>query len=311
MKKPGTSMRERGMILLVVLWTLAVMSVVAVALGAYLQRNLRVASTDALQLRTELALRSGFNVAAARLWAMKPEEQATLLNAERKLDLGGGVVATAVISEATGRPDLNSADGDLLRNLFVATSGSEAAGKNLANAVLEARGTPRDATTAREKPKTVADASKPPGATDENGAAAEKPKQRGPTFQTPLQLQTLPGAKVDVINRILPFVGVVSKAGKVNVFSAPAQVLEAVPDLKRNDIAVIQRARATGDAKSEALKVVLDRFPEKLTAEGSRAFIVRVTLVSGPDIITGRSAFATILLTPDGAKPFQLLALSW
>jgi general secretion pathway protein K len=301
---------ERGMILLVVLWTLALMSVVAVALSAYLQRNIRVAATDRLELNTELALRSGFNAAAAALWAMKPEQRATLLGFERKLNLGGGITATAVFTEATGRADLNTAGIDLLRNLFTAATGSEAKGKNLAAAVVEARGGEEGASTQGGDNRSVADASQPATASGER-EGADGPPQKGPAFQTPLQLQQLPGALPDDVNRILPFVGVLSRRGKINVFAAPLPVLQAVPGLSRTDRDIILKARAGGDAKGEALNAVLQKFPDLLTVEASRAFIVDVKLDPGPEIIANRSAFATILLTPDGAKPFQLLALSW
>lgn len=306
---------ERGMILLVVLWTVAIMSVVAVALSAYLQRSLQVAATDMEQLRTELALRSGFNGAAALLWSMKPEERASLRGAQRVIDLGGGITASVVISEATGRADLNAAKPELLGNLFTVATGSEAVARTLLAGVQRLRGDEAGEDGSRGAP-SAGEASADGRATDNPNNPTEKasdqgPAQRGPAFQTPLQLQILPGARPEDINRLLPLVGVVSQGGRVNVLSAPEEVLRAIPGLGRNDLAVIAKARSAGDARNKALAELIARFPELLTAEASRAFIVTVRLEGGAGIIAGSSAFATILLTPDGAKPFQLLALSW
>ena len=51
--------RERGMILVIVLWSVSMMAVIVVALSAYAQRNLVAASIEMDRLRTEMVLRSG------------------------------------------------------------------------------------------------------------------------------------------------------------------------------------------------------------------------------------------------------------
>jgi general secretion pathway protein K len=310
-RKPG----ERGMILLVVLWTVAAMTVVAVALSAYVQRNIGVAGTDMAQLRSDLAVKSALNAGVAVVWSLKPEDRRFLAGAVQRLPLGGGVVADVALAEATGRADLNRAAPELLQNLFIAALGSEGRGKALLGAVMSLRpkadapaGKSGDGKSIGAGNGTAADAAAP---TDATTASDSKPPEQPPGFQTALQLLAFTEIAPADLQRVLPLVGVVSRGGLVNPLSAPPEVLRAVPKMSDADFATIMAARKNHDASSENLKAAVGRYAGTLSLDPSRVFQVSAKIVAGPGLIAGSRGAATILLTPDGAKPFQTLAISW
>jgi general secretion pathway protein K len=308
---------ERGMILLVVLWTVAVMTVVAVALSAYVQRNLGVAGTEMQQLRSDLAVKSALNAAVAVVWGLKDQDRQLLAGDVRRVALGGGVMAEVTLTEATGRADLNQAGSELLKNLFTAALESEGRGKEMTDAVLSLRSKIAAPAVKPDNKKAKApDGGSGAGVDQSNNsdstkAADEKPPEPPPPFQTPLQLQAFDQLDPADIRRVLPLVGVVSRGGKINPLSAPPAVLRAVPKMVDADFATIMTSRKRHDAASENLKAVVGRYADSLSLESSRVFLVSVKIVEGPGLIVGSRGAATILLTPDGAKPFQTLAISW
>ena len=307
---------ERGMILVVVLWTVALMTVVAVALAAYVQGNLSASATDLRQLRSELVLRSGINAAAAVILAMSEDERQFLAGDRRLLDLGGGREVEVTLSEATGRLDLNLAKADFITGLFNSALGSVQAGTALAGAVIDLRNrlVPQAAEPGKDDGKVGGKAPRSVGAAasaPKPEADPKKPPQIPPVFQSPLQLLGLRGVEPATIGMLSGLVGVLSRDGKINPLSAPEAVLRAVPKLNDADLAAIMGARRRHDRASGPVAAVIKAYPDYMSAEPSRAFIVTVRIIAGSGLIARSAASADILLTPDAAKPFQLIALSW
>lgn len=319
---------ERGMILVIVLWTIAAMTIVAVALTSYVQRNITTTATDKLQLRSELQLRSGISVGVAILLGIKEKERVFFDGETREIDLGDGRKMSVTINDATARVDLNKADSKFLEGLFIAVLESKGAGREMAEAVMGLRkvAAPDDAKAdvGKSKPapadnRSVGQASrappsfpgKRPGAKQDQLGDKPKTPDHVPVFVTTLQLLTLGDLRPAAIQKVIPFVGVASKDGKVNPMTASGIVLAAIPKITDEALKVISQARHQRDVTSEPMKKVLQDFDAFLTVEPPRVYRVTVQITGGSDVIAGSRLIATILLTPEAAKPFQVLALSW
>lgn len=311
---------ERGMILIIVLWSVALMTLIAVALTAYVRSNISATESDLRQLRSDFTLRSGVTAAAAAILTMAEDERQFLAGDRRVLDLGDGSKVEVTLYEATGRLDLNFANRAFLSGAFGSALGSEQEGAALADRVVELRTRLLPQVSEPDKVDAAGNAEIGTKAVRGSGEAATpapprsdipKPPQNSPVFQTPLQLRALPGIGAETIDMVLNLVGVLSRNGRINPFSAPEKVLRAVPKLSDADLAVILGARTRHDRTSNAVVAAVNAYPDFMTLESSRAFTVRVRIANGPGLIVGSEAWANLLLTPGAAMPFHLLAMSW
>ena len=321
--QPRGKRGECGMILLVVLWTVSILTVIAVALTTYVQRNLITVATDNLQLRSEMVLRGGLHFASALVLAAKEDDRLFIDRVERDIDLGGRRIAVSA-TDASASIDLNKTEKNFMEAVFIAILESKGAGKEMAEAVETIRklGLSRDKGAksggdGNTDRLTAGEASKPqrPQASLANASnpAKDKPKipDDMPVFVSPLQLLALPGMEVEQVNRIIPFAGVVSREGKINPMTAPPMLLAAIPKIKDGQLDVIREARVRKNIKSEEFKALMKEFSAYLTIDPPRVYRVSVEIKEGPGVIAGSRLFATILLTPDAPKPFQVLSLSW
>ena len=322
--QPQGTRREQGMILLVVLWTVSILTVIAVALTTYVQRNLVTAATENLQLRSEMVLRGGLHFAGALVLAAKEDDRLFMDRVERDIDLGGGRRIAVSATDASASIDLNKTEKNFMEAVFIAILESKGAGKEMAEAV----GTIRKLGASQDKGakpggdgnagrQTIGETSKPQrppsSLANANNPAKDKPEipDDMPVFVSPLQLLTLPGMEPEQVNRIIPFAGVVSREGKINPMTAPPVLLAAIPKIKDGQLDVIREARVRKNIKSEEFKALMKEFSAFLTIDPPRVYRVSVEIKEGPGVIAGSRLFATILLTPDAPKPFQVLSLSW
>jgi general secretion pathway protein K len=325
---PAPPSGERGMILVIVLWTVAILTVIAVALTTYVQRNLVSVSVDNLQLRTELALRSGVQLSAAMVLSLKEDDRLFQDRMQRVVDLGAGRRLEISATDASASIDLNKTDREFMESVFITILESKGAGKELAEAVQSLRrlSAPADAgkgemgkgggnasvgeVSAPQKPARPAGKPSLAAASGKTDERAKVPDEM-PMILTPLQLLTLPGVDPGQVNRLIPYAGVASKSGKINPMTAPEALLSAIPKISDNDLDAIRQARIRKDVKSEAFKQVMKAYDKFLTIEPPRVYRVSIEVKGGDGLISGSRQLATILLTPDAPKPFQVLSLSW
>ncbi len=315
---------ETGMILIIVLWTVAILTVIAVALTTYVQRNLITVAAGDLQLRSEMVLRSGVSVAAALVLSVKDDDRLFRDHFEREVDIGEGRVLNISVTDASAGIDLNKTEQAFMEAVFIAVLESKGAGKEMAEAVMSIRklADPGDgkkqAGDAAKDVQSVGEASQQrpkPSLANAAGLAGtaekEKTPDKLPVFVSPLQLLSLPGIEPEQVNRLIPFAGVASKDGKINPMTAPEATLQAIPKIKEDDLDVIRQARVRKDVKSDAFKKVLEAYKAFISIDPPRVYRVSVEIRRGSGVIAGSRQFATILLTPDAPKPFQVLSLSW
>jgi hypothetical protein len=88
-------------------------------------------------------------------------------------------------------------------------------------------------------------------------------------------------------------------------------ILGAIPKIRDSQLDVIREARVRKNIKSEEFKKLMTDFSAFLTTDPPRVYRVSVEIKDGPGVIAGSRLFATILLTPEAPKPFQVLSLSW
>lgn len=293
MTRPPAS--ERGMILVIVLWSVSMMAVVVVALGAYAQRNLVAASIEMDRLRTEMALRSGVELGGGLLLGTRERDRGFLDGATATAALGEGLSAEIGLRDATGLIDINRMDGVFLEAALERVSDSPQAAAEMAAAILERR-------------KLLEGDDKP---TTEQPAEEGQEKPVPAVFTSVSELYGLRLPDRGVMPLIMGEVGLYSRGGRINPMAAADTVLSAIPDITPADLAELQAARRRKDISSPRVQAVFARYEKFITSGESRVFQIDVRILPGPGVIAGSRVKATIILDSSGAAPFQVLAWSW
>ena len=199
-RKPG----ERGIALIVVLWVLALLTVVVVTFSGEARTDLQIARNQ-----NEAAQRAPLPMPAS-LWRFSacsiPRRQpgGPPNGKDHALAYGGGTIRVSVQDEA-GKIDLNYAPAAMLAGLFQ-TQGSEDV-DGLTSAVI----------AWRNGAGAVAQNARPA-----NGAPSQP-------FLAIDELRLVPGMTRAIYDRVAPFVTVYSSDARINPLTAPAEVLKSLP----------------------------------------------------------------------------------
>ena len=299
MNKAAPKDTERGMILVVVLWTVAMMTVIVVALSVYAQRSLSLAGVETSRLRTEMALKSGVEAGGAMILGTKSDLRIFFDGRPVRADLGGGQLVDIGIRDATGLIDINRAQAPLLAGLFTRVSGSDGGSRKSAETIV----------AWRERHGGV---EKKPGATAEvEELGGKKPEEPPPVFFSLAQLYGIEGTNPAELDKMLPYISLYSHGGRINPMAAPEPVLQSVPDMEADDIAKLLEARIRRNAENPGMQRILAKYENFLTVAESSVYLVTVKAVSGGGLIAGSRLEATIVLDTDGTVPFRVLAWSW
>lgn len=283
-KQDGSS---QGMILVVVLWVVAMMTVIVVALSSYSQKKVSLAGLETDRLRTEATLQAGVDVGMALILATNARDRVFFDGSAITAAIGNGRRVEVAVRDAAGLVDINRADSKLLNALGLRLELPKESVTAITERIISQRPVPK-----------------------ENAGNAEK--QLPPAvFVAPSQLYGLPGADPNIIQKILPFVSLYSTDGRINPMAAPESILQSIPGLTPEESAALADARQRRQWKTPAVQDILQRYTLFLGVNEARIFIIEVKLVSGDGLIAGSRVKAVAAINDSGDVPFQILAWSW
>lgn len=299
---------DRGIILVIVLWSITIMTVIVVALSAYGQRNLATSSVETDRLRSEVLLRSAVEAAAARIMSRKPEARIFLDGSPERLDLGDGRLVDLRIRDATGLADINRAEPEFLKAVLVKAVNSSEQGARLAELIVEHRKQVNPVDSGGQDPTA-----QPPAPAETGQPAGAQPEGEGdvPAFLSMAELYGVANLRPRQLADLRQWIGLYSHGGRLNPMAAPEALLRSVPGLAEEEIARILAARRRQDATSPELLDVITAHEAVLSLEASPAYVVSASLVAGPGVIAGDRLEATIMLNEGGEPAFHVVALSW
>ena len=294
----------RGIALVVVLWGVTLLAVVAASFTTTtrtetkLARNLldnakARALADAGAHRAVLALLNQKSEGIEDLQPVAGEGNWWLDRAPRRFRFGDGIAIVSVQDEG-GKIDLNRAPDDLLRGLFRSVGLDE----DKANALVDAIGDFRDADDSRRLN----------GAEDDDYRAAGLPwgtKDR--PFEAVEELARVLGMTPRLYRAVAAFLTVHSARGKIDLMSAPREVLLAVPGVDAGEVEALLAARTAieGPIGREPLPL-LSGARGYFSLSGRRVYTVRAEAHTESGAVFVREA--VVRLTRDPEKPFRFLA---
>ena len=313
-----TGKNERGMILVVVLWAVAMMTVLVVALSVYAQKSLSLAGVDADRLRSGMALESGLDVGEAMIAVTKPEDRMFLDGTATTVDIGGERLVEVSVMDAAALVDINRASKDLLSGLGARLDVSADDAGAIVDAVVKLRDArqPKPAVgkqQALQQQQQQQDQQQQDQQQQGNSAAGDNaaPQPMPGIFFNTAQIYGLPGANPAAVNKMLPFIGLYSSDGKVNPMAAPQEIMQSIPGLTGKEAEVLMDARKSRQANDESVQDILTRYKDFIALREAKAFVIEVRAVSGRGLIAGSRLRAVVIVNAAGKPPFRILSWSW
>ncbi len=290
------STRARGgVVLVIVLWTIALLSTLAMATALTFRGFTGIMAIDRGRVQSDGLLTAGLEVAAG-LAASAGDKPLT--DVETSLTLSSGTVHIRIDDEG-GRIDIGKAPPQVLASLLRSVGAPDSEG--LAQQIVTLR--KRDAGAPPEPSAAPGNNVNPPppSAAPTAANAAAPPVPESP-FTDVGQLMQVPGMRADWIEAIKPLTTVFGNE-TVNPLTAPAEVLAVLPGVDPGRLAGFLAARRSG----------ID--PKQLAAQlGAQAYVaikpVQAVSVHLAALVAGgvrAGADAVIVCLPDDRQPYRVL----
>jgi general secretion pathway protein K len=277
---------RRGMVLVTVLWSISLLSALAMAASVTFRGFAGVMAVERDRVQGEALLTAGLETAAG---IMDTSGDSPLVAVETTMTLGTGVVRVRLNDEG-GRIDIGKAPVELLASLLFSIGAPEAAARNVAQRIVERRD-PGHAAASDNAANVAPNVAPKVSGTDQ-------------PFTDIGQLRTIPGMAPDWIAAIAPLTTVFGNQ-TVNPLTAPAGVIAALPGVDGQRVAAFLRARLSFPSDADRLVRILGSAQPYLAVKPQRAASVDLTaaLASG----YGTMAHAVIVMLPQDYQPYRVL----
>lgn len=305
-------MRERGIILIVVLWIVATLAVLVAVLNSTVNKSARLAQLEDRRLKTQAMLDAGLEIAAAHLQTKNAQGTTRWLADGRAYEspAPGGTVNIR-IRDVSGLIDINKADERLLAGLFAQFAPSLNDATALAEAIVDWRKPDAEGGSggAGETEASDGESNNEDEDEDEN---EDQPATR--RFMSLTQLYSFPGAERELVSKVVPFLTIYSAYGVINPAAAPREVLASLPDISPQEIETLLQARLAGGLDSSDAKAILAKFEQFVLSEDddeiTPMYIVTVE-AHGLRVLSGSRAETTIIAGASQDRPYHVLAQTW
>jgi general secretion pathway protein K len=285
--RPG----ERGIALILVLWTLALLSVIAIGFASNARTELLIVRNQIESARARAIAEAGVSLALLEMTQTDPERRWLADGREHVLTYGRDLIRVSVQDEA-GKIDINTAPDELLDGLFRTVGVDPASAIRLVDMIADW--------------KDPDDLRRPSGAEAADYRAAGLPyvPRNGP-FLAVEELRLLIGMTPALFDRIRPLVTVYSRSGRINSFAAPDDVIRSLPGISLDQANLYIAARADLEMRQPNM------LPALIGAERYLARLPPQTVTIRSDGRTARGRFvreAVAVLTRTPATPYRLVA---
>jgi general secretion pathway protein K len=278
---------RRGVVLVSVLWTIALLSALAMAAGVTFRAFAGVLSVERSRLQGAALETAGLEVAAGILAQLGEEP---MVEISHTVAFATGAVDLRITDEG-GRIDLNKAPEDVLAGLFRAIGAPQVQAADAARAIVARRSRDGAGGGGTEKPRTGA-----------NERDDDRP------FSDVRQLARLPGISDWPTPWLDALAGVTTVFGNetVNPLTAPGDVVAALPEMDGGRLAAFLEARRASPTDERRIIASLgpaQRYAKVAKRKASRV-LIRATTGDGYAV----AAQAVIVLLPQDIQPYRVLA---
>jgi general secretion pathway protein K len=276
---------RRGVILVTVLWSIALLSALAMAASVTFRGFAGVMAIERDRVQGDALLSAGLETAAGIIDTLG---DASLLDIEAKVDLATGSVRSR-LSDEGGRIDIGKAPAEVLAALLRSVGAPEAAANDVAQRIVERR--------------YSGNAARPNTARRSANGATRAPATAQP-FSDLQQLQLIPGMLPNWVAAIAPLATVFG-GETVNPLTAPPGVIAALPGVERGQVDAFLKARRSFPADVDRLVQLVGPAQRYLVVKPPRVASVElmVELANGYAV----AARSVIVVLPQDSQPYRVL----
>ncbi|AMN40697.1 general secretion pathway protein GspK [Rhodoplanes sp. Z2-YC6860] len=311
---------RRGVVLVAVLWTVALLSALAMATSVTFREFAGIVTVDRDRLRADALLTAGLETAAGVV-ARLPEDR-PLLESEMAFRLSTGQIRVRVTDEG-GRIDIGKAPVEVLASMLrrVRAENADGIARSIVNWRTANGGAPPQAsqtpaTTAQNAGDAAATTGQSPQATAQNqqtnGQSQTTPRGKNDKASSKVmpftdirQLLNVPGVTPELVAAAAPYVTVFG-GEKLNALSASPAVLAALPGLNDDSVANFIDARRNMSGDGSQLLSMLGGAQAYVIADGKKvaSVVIQARVADG----YSAAAQAVIVLSSQDAQPYRVLA---
>jgi general secretion pathway protein K len=222
----GVRDRESGVAIVLVLWMIALLTVLAVSFARDASVQAKIVRNQYDVARARALADTGVSLAILGILDPAPDDKARLDGSPRDFTYGDGEIVLGLQNEA-GKIDLNHASGEMLGNLFRAVGLDAAQAVALVDAVANWKRSRR----------AVWDSSVNRGRFEPAVTAI------GP-FLALEEFRTVQGVTPEIYALVAPFLTVFSGTERIDALAAPRQVLLSLPGIDPAEVDAYVAARA-------------------------------------------------------------------
>jgi len=276
-----------GMILVTVLWSIALLSALAMAAAVTFRGFAGVMAVERDRVQGDALLSAGLEMAAGIIDTLG---DTPLLDSEAKVDLATGSVRSR-LSDEGGRVDVGKAPAEVIAALLRSVGASEAAANNVAQRIVERR-YPGNAAQPNSEPRPTV------------GATRTPPMEQ---FSDLRQLQFVPGMRPEWVAAIAPLATVFG-GETINPLTAPPGVIAALPGVAKGQVDAFVKARRSSPVDVERLVRLVEPARRYLAVKPIRVASVELSaeLANGYSV----AARSVIVVLPQDSQPYRVLVWS-
>jgi general secretion pathway protein K len=276
---------RRGVVLMTVLWSIALLSALAMAAAVTFRGFAGVMTVERDRVQADALLSAGIETAAGIIDSLG---DAPLMDIETRVNLTTGS-ARLRLNDEGGRIDIGKAPAAVLAALLQSVGAPEAAAKDVAQRIVERR-YPRKAARPDPAPRSTNSAAKPP--------------ETGQPFSDVRQLLLVPGMAPEWVAAIEPLATVFG-GETINPLTAPRGVIAALPGVDKDQVEAFVRARRSTPADADRISRMVGTAQQYLAAKPPRVASVELMaeLVDGYAV----AARSVIVVLPQDSQPYRVL----
>jgi len=276
---------RRGVVLVTVLWTISLLSALAMAASVTFRGYAGVMAVERDRVQGEALLTAGLETAAGIIGTLG---EAPLADVETTVNLGTGAVR-ARLNDEGGRIDVGKAPVELLVAMLRSIGAPKAAASDVARRIVERRD-PGQTTRSETRRRSA------------NGAA--KAAGAGQPFSDIRQLQSIPGMMPDWIAAMAPLTTVFGSE-TVNPLTAPPGVIAALPGADRERVEAFLRSRRSFPLDADRLVRMIEPAQQYLAVKPPRVASVDLMAKLASGYVA--MARAVIVVLPQDSQPYRVL----
>jgi general secretion pathway protein K len=271
---------RRGVILLTVLWSIALLSALAMAASVTFRGFAGTMSVERDRVQANALMSAGLETAAGTILS---SDGAPLAGVEMTVKLATGVTHLRLDDEG-GRIDVGRAPVAVLAALLRSVGAPEAAANDVAQRMVDRRS---------------------PGNTAQSGSDRDPTNGTRKPFLDLQQLTSIPGMAPEWLIAIEPLATVFGSE-TVNPLTAPAKVIAALPGISKGQVDAFLKTRQSFPADADRILRSVDTAQQQyLAVKPQRVASVKLTTELGDGYAA--AARAVIVVLPQDSEPYRVL----